>query len=277
LKKIIPVWCSNIKYWRIFNGIVFGRHLSCPRCGLVGMKENYQKKYLWCSGCRRKWRYSAFRGTFVYGTKLSPKKLYQVLWCYLNRTNVETIRVLTGLSYTTIERWFNLLRENIPYDSNSEPLLSGVVKVDESYLGKQKSMQSQVIVVGAIEADPDPRSGICRIRVRLTNSRSKECLESFCEQHIAKQASVVSDYWMGYADLELMGYEHYPFNHSRGEFSHTNQIEGLWSEIKRYARRTHGKVLTDKIELILSEWEARHNHPELFESVEKFLQGAFQR
>jgi transposase-like protein len=240
------------------------------------MKENYQKKYLWCNGCRRKWRYSAARGTFLYGTKLCPKKLYQLVWCYLNRTSVETMRVLTGLSYTTIERWFEVLRRNLPYDAESEPKLSGTVKIDESYVGKQKSVQPQVIIVGAIESNPNPQTGICRIRVKLTNSRSKECLEDFCERYIENRSTVISDKWMGYVDLDLMGYDHYPFNHSTGEFTHTNQIEGLWSEIKRHARRTHGKILTDNIELILNEWEARHNHPELFKSVEKFLQRALQ-
>ena len=277
MKKIIPVWRSNIKYWRTFNQITFGRDLACPKCGLVGMKENYQTKYLWCSTCRRKWRYGSFRGTFLYGTKLEPKRLYQLIWCYLNRTNIETIRVLTGLSYTTIERWFELLRHNIPYNPELEPKLSGTVKIDESYVGKQKSVQDQVIIVGAIEAYPDPVTGICRICVKLTNSRSKDCLEDFCEQHIEHGSTIISDKWMGYIDLEYMGYDHFPFNHDKGEFTYTNQVEGLWSEIKRYARRTHGKILTDKITLILNEWEARHNCPELFKSVEKFLQRTLQR
>ena len=268
--KIIPQWRTNIKYWRIFNEIVFGIQLICPRCGHIEMQENYRGRYLWCRHCRSKHRYSAHQGTFLYGCKLQAIQLYQLLWCFISRMTIETTRTITGLSYTTIERWMGRLRQNLAFSTKGEPKLSGVIKIDESFFGKQRSKQAQVIVVGAIEADTG------RIRLQIIPDREQETLESFILQNIETGSVIVTDYWLGYIGLDDLGYEHYPFNHSKGEFAHTNQIESLWAEIKKYMRRTHGNVLTGRLNLILNEWEIRHNRPELFESPEKFLQSIFQ-
>ena len=139
--KIIPKWYSNIKYWRVFNRVAFGKYLACPKCGSIDMSENYNSRYVWCKYCRTKHRYSAHKGTFLYGCKLQPIQLYQLLWCFVNKVSIETMRALTGLSYVSIGRWIDRFRENIPYDAAKQPKLSGLVKVDESFFGKQKYKQ----------------------------------------------------------------------------------------------------------------------------------------
>jgi hypothetical protein len=143
--------------------------------------------------------------------------------------------------------------------------LTGLIKIDESFFGKQRSKQDQVIIVGAIDADSK------YIRLELIANREQATLEDFVLRHIAPGSTIVTDYWLGYTDLDNLGYNHFPFNHSKGEFTHTNQIESLWAEIKQYMRRVKGNILTAKIELLLTEWMARHNNPELFESPERFL------
>jgi len=263
--KIIPKWYSNLKCWRTFNRLVFGKELSCPRCGSVRMKENFERRYLWCKDCRSKHRYSAHRGSFLYGCKLQPLQLYQLIWCFINRTSIETIRSLTGLSYVSIDRWMLRFRENIPYDIDLEPQLSGVIKVDESFFGKRKSKQPQVIVIGAINADNG------HIRLETIVNRDRDALEDFVLRNIEKGSTIVTDSWRGYLYLQNLGYEHIAFNHFKGEFTHTNQIETLWSEIKNSLRRTHGNILTKNLDLTLREWEARHNKPLVFSSPELFL------
>jgi transposase-like protein len=265
--KIIPKWCSNLKYWRVFNVIVFGKSLACPGCGAAHMQANYQAGYLWCKACRSKHRYSAHRGSFLYGCKLQPVQLYQLIWCFINKTSIETIRSLTGLSYVSIERWLTRFRTNIPYHRNLEPKLSGVIEVDESFFGKAKSKQPQVIVIGAINASNG------QIRLEIILNRDRDTLEDFILRNIAKGSTIVTDSWRGYLYLDHLGYRHMPFDHSAGEFTYTNQIENLWSEIKNSLRRTHGNILTTNLELILREWEARHNRPFIFSSPELFLKG----
>ena len=47
---------------------------------------------------------------------------------------------------------------------------------------------------------------------------------------------MASDKWWAYDELELLGYAHESWNHSKGCFAGTNQGENIWSVTKRYAR-----------------------------------------
>jgi transposase-like protein len=265
--KSIPNFSSNLTYWRGFNRLVFGTDLLCPHCNSA-MLENYRLRYLWCSICRKKYRYSSYRVGLFYSTKLSSKQLYQLIWCYLNKKSIDTTRSVTGLSYPTVERWIARFRNNLPETDVGK--LTGFIQMDESFFGRLKHKQEQVIVVGAIEAD----SG--RIKLELVPNRSSETLGGFIDTHIATNATVVTDKWRAYDEITMYPREHLPVNHSIGEFRFSNRIEGLWSEIKKHIRRMYQKILTGKLEPILKEWQERHNNPRLFESVDIFTNYLFQ-
>lgn len=263
----LPDISSNLKCWRKLNKLVFGDSVSCPQC-TASLHQNYQSRYLWCSACRRKYRPTAHKGSWLYGMKLSPRQLFMLLWAWQNRKSPDTACLLAGVSYTSVRRWYSHFRCNLP---EPDTVLEGIVQVDESFFGKQKSQQSQVIVVGAIE--PTER----KIVLRATNSRTKEVLEQFVDDAIAPGSLVVSDKWYGYQDLPFLGYGHESHNHSIGQFGATNQIEGLWSCIKRYLRKLYGCVPTRHIGLILKEWTARQNQPSWFTSPENYLRVALFR
>lgn len=258
----LPVFYSNKKYWQYFNKLVFGVACQCPECECV-LQERYVRRYLWCSNCRKKYRATAYKGCWLYGMKLAPKQLVILLWCWQQRKSPDTARLLASVSYTTVQRWYQRFREHVP----ATPVtLHGLIQVDESYFGKQCSKQPQRIVTGAIE--PDTR----RVMLRITDSRSQAALEQFVQNTVAKGTRVVSDRWYAYQELPLLGYGHESWNHSTGQFAGTNQIEGLWSSIKRYLRKLYGNVPTQHLEAILHEWMARANQPSWFASPENFLQ-----
>lgn len=258
----LPKFSSNKKYWMILNNLVFGSGCQCPDCGKV-MCQRYIRKYLWCSICRRKYRPTAYRGSWLYGMKLTPRQLFVLLWCWQNKKSPDTARLLAGVSYTTVSRWYARFRQRVPDESTA--ILEGLVQIDESYFGKLKSHQPQTIVVGAIE--PYTR----RVMLRITNSRSQNALEQFVLDTIKAGSLVVSDKWWAYEELPLLGYSHESWNHSSGQFAGTNQIEGLWSSIKRYLRKLYGCVPTENLQTILNEWMARQNQPSLFGSPESYL------
>lgn len=145
-------------------------------------------------------------------------------------------------------------------------MLEGVVQVDESYFGKRRSKQPQHIVVGA----KDTTTG--RIALRITDSRDRQPLEQFVQDHIVAGSLVASDKWWAYDELELLGYAHESWNHSKGRFAGTNQGENIWSVTKRHARKLFGgRILTRQLDSLCLEWMARANQPELFASPIAFL------
>jgi hypothetical protein len=200
--------------------------------------------------------------------KLSPKQLFVLLWCWQNRKSPDTARLLAQVSYTSVQRWYERFRRHIPPDTLEQ--LSMLIQVDESYFGKQKSSQPQVIVTGAIE--PHTRRIALRITGDYSSGRGRDVLEQFVQDTTQTGSLVVTDKWHGYSELPLLGYDHEVWNHSTGQFAGTNQIEGLWSSIKRYLRKLYGCVPTKNLESILTEWMARQNRPSLFASPENYLQ-----
>lgn len=258
----LPNFAGNLKCWRLLNRLVFGDRVSCPGCQ-ADMAENYRRGYLWCRPCRRKYRPTAYRGSWLYGMKLKPKQLFLLLYCWQHRKPPDTARLVAGVSYTTVERWYARFRFQIP---DAGVVLGGLVQIDESYFGKQRSKQCQRIVVGAIE--PDTR----KLALRITDSRSQEALERFVQDYVRQGSLVVSDKWYAYQDLPLLGYPHESHNHSVGDYANTNQGENIWSVSKRHARRLFGgRILTRYLEDLCREWTARHNQPQLFENPINFL------
>lgn len=258
----VPNIPSHKKCWQTLNRLVFGDSVSCPQCS-EPLHENYTQKYLWCRYDRKKYRPTSYRGSWLYGTKLSPRQLFMLLWCWQQRKSTEATLLKTELSYTTVQRWFARFRARLPVDA---PLLEGFVQMDESYFGKRRHKQTQHIVAGA----KDPATG--QIALRITDSRGQEPLEQFVQDYIAPGTMVVTDKWWAYDELPLLGYGHESWNHSKGHFAGTNQGENIWSVSKRHARKLFGgRILTRHLAVLCQEWMARANHPELFANPIAFL------
>lgn len=263
----LPNLAGNLKCWRKLDKLVFGDSVSCPGCG-SSLKENYQSGYLWCGSCRKKYRPTAHRGSWLYGMKLKPGQLFMLLWCWQRKKSPDTACLLARVSYTTVQRWYTRFRERVP---DARVLLEGVVQVDESYFGRLKSKQPQVIVTGAIA----PHNK--QVMLRITNTRSQAALEGFVQDTVKPGSLVLTDKWYAYEELPLLGYEHEACNHSQGHFGPTNGIEGFWSILKRHLRKLYGCVPTKHLDSILNEWMARQNQSSWFASPENYLQVALFR
>lgn len=257
----LPVFASNLKCWRILNNLVFGEELTCPSCS-AAMQANYQSHYLWCRFCRKKFRPTAHKSSWLYGMKLKPRQLFILLWCWQNRKSPDTARLLSRVSYTTVARWYSRFRRNLP--SSVKAVLAEVVVSDESYFGKLRSKQDQIIVAGAIALDN-------QLRLQAVANRSADVLTGFVAEAVKEGALVITDQWWGYEEIELSGYSHEAWNHSLGRYAGTNPIEKVWSALKRYLRKLYGCVPTKYLDVILKEWEARHNFPKLFENPTNYL------
>jgi transposase-like protein len=171
--------------------------------------------------------------------------------------------MLTGLSYTTIHRWYWRFRALVPVD-DQQAMLSGIVEVDEAWFGKQK-FGGQTIVVGGIER------GTKRLKLRIVEDVEQDTLEGFLEDNIERSSLVVTDCGTGYNGIEWLGYASERWNHSKGHFAGTNHIESTWSAMKRHLRKLYGCVPTRRLQLILNEWMARHNNLRLFASPQAYL------
>lgn len=217
--------------------------------------------YGWCRQCRIKVRPKA--ATWFRGSKLRYQQVFLLLHCWQQRQSPGAARLATGLSYTTIHRWYWRFRALVP-DDDQQALLSGIVEVDEAWFGKRK-FGGQTIVVGAIERDTK------RLKLQVIPDTDQDSLEGFLEANIVRSSLVVTDAAMGYSGIEWLGYARETWNHSKGHFAGTNHIEATWSAMKRYLRKLYGCVPTKQLQLVLNEWMARHNNQRLFASPQDYL------
>lgn len=120
------------------------------------------------------------------------------------------------------------------------PLLSGVVEMDETYVGgkprykgqsKRGRGTSKMPVIGAVE-----RGGNV-VAEPLNGKMNRHALRSFVLRSMDGQAThLISDEFLGYTNMRAFVAKHEQINHSyeyvRGDI-HTNSIEGFWATVKR--------------------------------------------
>ena len=223
----------------------------------------YGRDYGWCRACRMKIRPKA--RTWFRGSKLRYRQLFCLLMAWQARQSPGSVRMATGLSYTTIHRWYARFRQHLPSDGGE--LLSGMVAVDEAWFGKQRHSKrgKQTIVMGGIEVDTR------RLRLQVIPDTEQDSIELFLEAWVARGSHLITDAHASYNGVEWLGYSRESYNHSTGHFGMSTHIECIWSAMKRHLRKLYGCVPTRHLALFLREWEARHNQRELFKSPLAYL------
>jgi transposase-like protein len=90
--------------------------------------------------------------------------------------------------------------------------LTGVVEVDETYVGGKKAgkrgrgAEGKALVVIAVEDKAE--KGIGRIRMAVVPNATAENLTSFVKASIQEGSTVRTDGWSGYGELKSLGYQH---------------------------------------------------------------------
>ena len=107
------------------------------------------------------------------------------------------------------------------------------------------------------------------VMTRVVANVRRVTLEAHILEHISSGATISSDELKSYGKLRRFGYRHSAVNHSAEEWvrgkTHTNSIEGFWSQIKRSIRGTHIHVSAKHLPKYLGEFEFRYNlrrHPQ---------------
>lgn len=147
-------------------------------------------------------------------------------------------------------------------------LLSGLVEVDETYVGGAKSgkagrgAEGKTLVVVAVEDKDD--EGFGRIRMHTVTNASGKSLNTFIQSNIAPGSRVKTDGWSGYSKVGELGYEHIvtsgrDFEEAVGE-DPTPLCHRVISLFKRTLLNPYqGAVHPDQLDRYLEEFSFRFN------------------
>ena len=237
----------------------------CPRCE-AGKSWALQSGRVQCAGCG--YQVSMTAGTVFQDTRTPLTVWFRAMWLLISQKNgvsaVALQRVLGWGGYQTAWTCLHKLRRAMVRPGRER--LSGVVEVDESYLGggeqgvDGRHIAGKALVVAAVEEDG---RGIGRIRLRHIPDASAARLIPFIEDSIEPGSTVHTDGWSGYVPLRKAAYQHRISNqkgHSERAVEFLPRVHQVFSLLKRWLLGTHqGSVAGDHLQDYLNEFTFRFN------------------
>jgi transposase-like protein len=236
---------------------------ECPRCGAQDTAPIKGRNQLRCRSCD--YRFSVTVDT-VFATSHLP------LWKWFLATyliaeskkgmSAKQLQRTLGVTYKTA--WYLGHRIRSAMEEASPVPLSGIVEVDESYVGgKTRGKKigrgtANAMVLAAVE-----RGG--EIRLRVGDRPNRKTLHAFVRDTIADNAEAIhTDAWQGYGGIGDDDTPHEVVTHRKGEYVrgivHTNTVEGVWSLLKRSVIGTYHQLSVKHLPAYLDEVAFRFNN-----------------
>lgn len=238
----------------------------CPACG--GSKAwRTARGQLRCATCQR--QTSPTAGTIFEGTRKPLRTWFQAMWYVTSQKfggNALGLKRVVGFgSYQTAWTWLHKMRRAMVRPGRDR--LSGIVEVDETYVGGQEAGVSgretykKAIVAVAVEV-LSPK-GFGRVRLRRVPDVSAASLTPFVCDMIAPGSIVRTDGWHGYARIHKYGYTRDKVVlASSGDPAHVAMpgVHRIASLLKRWLLGTHqGAVSNKHLDYYLDEYTFRFN------------------
>lgn len=199
----------------------------------------------------------------------------------LERVKISKYKLLKVLTLLRIA-----MRKDVP------AVFSGVVEVDETYLGgqmKNRRLEKRLEIkqkhqgkrkISGFGTIKQPVFGIlCRqgkVYVEVVPGIEAKDLQPLVERQVKKGSTICSDTWRGYTGLAARGYVHRLVEHGENKYSdrrgsHINGLEGFWGYLKRKLA-AKGGIRKERLPLYLGEYVWRYNHRNLsFKERENLL------
>lgn len=183
---------------------------QCPRCQYPKVWIINKRLYK-CSRCG--FRSSLTAGTIFHDSRKPLRMWFKAIWSVTNQKHgisaLGLQRALGVGSYHTAWEWMYRLRHAMVRPGRDR--ISGIIEVDESYLGGKKSGKrgrgavGKILVMIAAQIDG---KRIGRIRLKRVANASANCLTPAIKETIAPGSTIITDGWEGYSQIETSGYLH---------------------------------------------------------------------
>jgi len=246
----------------------------CPRCG--GNEYRNLRYVLYdCKSC--KYQVSVIAGTIFQDTRTPLRIWFTAIWWITTQkygASAEGLKQVLGLgSYETAWTWLHKIRKAMMRSDRTK--LSGVIEIDETYIGGEEHGAStgrgtgnKVLVAVAVEliepkkAKKTGMKSLGRVRLSVVPGASKESLQSFIKDNVESGSTIITDGWASYSSLSDEGYTHivYVQNKKQTDEKTLPHVHLLISLLKRWLLGTHQGAVSDKhMQAYLEEFTFRFN------------------
>ena len=237
--------------------------IECPRCQSKSISEIRDRDQFDCNSCR--YQFSVTAGTIFHDTHLHLWKWFAAIYLMCESKkgiSANQLKRTLGVSYKTA--WYLCHRIREAMRGKGSELLRGAIEIDETFIGgkvrgKGKGYKgNKAVVVGAVQ-----RGG--EIRLKVAAGRDSLALREFIRRHTHDETDVFyTDEWDGYDGIGDKDTRHERIKHRAGEYVygevHTNNVENVWSLLKRSIVGSFHKVSVKHLDRYLDELEWRFNN-----------------
>jgi len=254
--------------WQYLIDIRWSDGYVCPNCKSARYWLTSKHK-IHCSDCEKE--FSITSGTIFQDSKKPLLVWFHIIWWVVAQktgASANNLKDFMGFgSDETAWNWLHKLRRAMVRHGREK--LSGVVEVDETYIGGKETgtgkqgggAEDKTLVVVATECIGKK---IGRVRFQIISEASTENLLPFVESNIEHGSDVITDGWSGYNFLS----DNESYNHKvkviKGSGKEANEllphVHLVISLLKRWIFGTHqGRITPKYLEYYLDEFAFRFN------------------
>ena len=257
----------------------FKKGFHCLVCNeqvkIYKIKSDCKKQKYKCSSCKSK--FTILRNTIFEKSNLSLQDWFLAMYLInKSRKGISSVELSKKLEITQKTAWYLLQRIRETYKTKKINLFSGMVELDETYIGgKEKNKHSnkktrnsqggnnKEIIIGAVERVTK------QVRAKHIQDTQLETIKDFVYKNVDEKSITYTDEARHYTKIEKWHRCSYKaVNHSKGQYvsneAHTNSIESFWATFKRGYIGVYHQMSKKHLQRYINEFAYRHNNRDSF-------------
>ncbi len=239
----------------------YGSSYACPKCAKVSWHKVSGRKVWACAWCGQ--QVHPLASTIFHKSDTPLSLWFFAIYKFANSRNGVSAKELErdlGVTYKTAWRMAKQIRSLFDTDGYRLGGNGTIVEVDEAFMSKiqdQAHRRGTPKAIGLVE-----RGGAAKA-VAVDNVRKLNTIP-LINHEVEKGSQIFTDRAALYRAKNLEGYGHEAVNHSAGEYSfggvHINNVEALFSQIKRSIDGTYHRISRKYLQAYLDEfaWKLTH-------------------